>query len=181
MHNYLTPIQETAYWQIPDHWPSLSLRRSFWFTSGPSALRYMRDIIDIANAERHHPSLLRYQDTPSPQVDVLINTHSAIASPKLFAEVFPSAFRDKVDPIPLPGITIRDVRFAILVYEKFMDTYVAQSKGIDAPIQQPFLKDPRSLIKQAHKLAGFCPACAGQHSLSQCEKKSRSTTPAAPL
>ncbi|THV07644.1 hypothetical protein K435DRAFT_848057 [Dendrothele bispora CBS 962.96] len=171
MEEYLTPLQETAYWEIPDHWTSLSLRRFYWFTNGPSALNFIRDVVDIANAERHHPSMLRYQDMPSPQVEVLINTHSATAFPKLFAEMFPSAFAHKMDPILLPGITMRDVRFATLLHEKFMDTYVAKSKGIDAPLQRPSLKNSRTLIKQAYRRAGLCPACGDRHPLAECEAR----------
>ncbi|KAF5375127.1 hypothetical protein D9758_000415 [Tetrapyrgos nigripes] len=87
MEQYLIPLQEAAKWQIPTDCRPISLQRSFSFTNGPSALKYMREVIDIANTERHHPSILRYQDTPSPRVDISIHTHSATAPPKLFAEV----------------------------------------------------------------------------------------------
>ncbi|KAK7059093.1 hypothetical protein VNI00_001717 [Paramarasmius palmivorus] len=136
VEHYLLPLQRDHHWRVTfvqkaQH-PALTLQKRYNFKKGPSALNFMKDVIDIANAEDHHPTSLEYGED-KPYVSLGVRTHSAKIPQQLMAYLLEN-IRPETDPPTSPrrqGITLRDVRFALLVDQCFQECYVDRGDGLD--------------------------------------------------
>ncbi|ESK97946.1 hypothetical protein Moror_884 [Moniliophthora roreri MCA 2997] len=127
VEHYLLPILRDHQWRVnfvtKAQRPVPTLEKRYNFNKGPSALTFMRDVIDIANAENHHPTSLQYGED-SPHVSLGIRTHSAKIPPPVMTYLL-DHIRPETDPPTksrYQGITLRDIRFALLVDQCF-ETY----------------------------------------------------------
>ncbi|KAK1228621.1 hypothetical protein PQX77_008215 [Marasmius sp. AFHP31] len=90
----------------------------------------MKDVLTIADTEDHHPAALQYNENPQPHVYIGVRTHSGKIAPALL-EYFTERIRaEPPSKLRRQGITMRDIRFALLVEERFKEHYLVENKGI---------------------------------------------------
>ncbi|KAL0071833.1 hypothetical protein AAF712_000755 [Marasmius tenuissimus] len=131
---YLFPLLRDSQWRL-NFVPKASLSvptlcKTFNFKGGVSALAFMKDVVTIADTEDHHPAAIQFNESPQPHVYIGVRTHSGKISPALL-EYFTERIRaDPPSKLRRQGITMRDIRFALLVEERFKEQYLVEDKGI---------------------------------------------------
>ncbi|KAL0579377.1 hypothetical protein V5O48_002653 [Marasmius crinis-equi] len=151
VETYLFPLERAAQWRLEfldkqkKDRSIPTLRRTFVFTGAKPALAFMKDLIDIAEQENHHPSDLRYEEGPQTfkphgLVSVDITTHKAKISPNLLEYYTKHIRPEPPSKIKREGITLRDIRFALLLEKIFDEKYVTIEKGLDYDgyVDEPF-------------------------------------------
>ncbi|EKM74590.1 hypothetical protein AGABI1DRAFT_133092, partial [Agaricus bisporus var. burnettii JB137-S8] len=102
------------------------LNTDYAFANYSCASQFLADLAVTADEEKHHPSLLFLRNSKRPTLSIYLHTDSALrprwheedpnASPPLSRRV--------------PGITRRDLRFAILL-EQLYDQYYHQGRALE--------------------------------------------------
>jgi len=130
-----------------------------------AAFEFAESVGNVQTAEDHHCTML----VDNESVHIRTHTHSARPLPKTPDEKPPQS----------PGITLRDVRLAILIEQKFQ----AHLKRDAAPWRSQFMHARDSVrplvpqgIERLRRLSEFrgttaCPVCRGPHKGVQCPKK----------
>ncbi|KAK0476806.1 hypothetical protein IW261DRAFT_1566878 [Armillaria novae-zelandiae] len=127
---------------------SCELSSEFPIAGYNTAMRFMNDISTIANEENHHPERVGFA---SKRLSISVQTHSALSPPISLPE---GAAREPV-PYKYPGITLRDVRFAMLVQRQYVEKYQPKPrKPRDAPEVPEVLTDG-SIAKGILERAGI--------------------------
>ncbi|KAF7327526.1 hypothetical protein MKEN_00331500 [Mycena kentingensis (nom. inval.)] len=97
---YLRPLLYRGWYLAPTPTQSTVLARSFTFHKPSVATRFSTEILNLTALEKHHPQWLNIAcGASSSRVSLGTTTHSA----------------SNADNRIVPGITLRDVRFAALV------------------------------------------------------------------
>ncbi|KAJ3815380.1 hypothetical protein F5876DRAFT_61550 [Lentinula aff. lateritia] len=103
-----------------------------------------------------------------------VKTHLAYI-PEEILSLRPQLPATKDTPFPItlttPGLTMRDVRFAMLVDEMFRNEYLKTGRGLEST--QPSSLDYPSAQQMASNIfrQGFCRCCGLPHPLHQCYKR----------
>ncbi|KAH9930054.1 uncharacterized protein B0H18DRAFT_995014 [Fomitopsis serialis] len=130
-----------------------------------SGVGFAESVGSVQTAEDHHCTMLVDDES----IHIRTHTHSARPLPTT---------RD-AKPSKSPGITLRDVRLAILIEQKFQDHLRRDA----APWRSQFMNARDSVrplmpqgIERLRRLAEFrgtlaCPVCKGPHKGVQCPKK----------
>ncbi|PBK95439.1 hypothetical protein ARMGADRAFT_1164015 [Armillaria gallica] len=92
---------------------SCELSSEFPIAGYKTAMRFMNDISTIADEENHHPERVGFA---SKRLSISVQTHSALSPPVSLPE-------GAAVPYKYPGITLRDVRFAMLVQRQYVEKY----------------------------------------------------------
>ncbi|KAK0505186.1 hypothetical protein EDD18DRAFT_326797 [Armillaria luteobubalina] len=129
---------------------SCELSSDFPIAGYNTAMRFMNDISAIAKEENHHPERVGFA---SKRLSISVQTHSALSPPISFSDS-KGAAREPV-PYKYPGITLRDVRFAMLVQRQYLEMYQPKPrKPRDAPEAPEVLTDG-SVAKGVLERAGI--------------------------
>ncbi|KAI0833394.1 hypothetical protein BC628DRAFT_1343492 [Trametes gibbosa] len=121
---YLTPLYARA-WSVRGsnphpRRPAPELVKQFCFTTQERLDAFRRDVDIVTQIEDHHPSKeLNQSDTPS--IVIRVHTHSGLRPARDADE--PRRARIQ------PGITLRDIRFAYLVEQRFSASLHGLSSG----------------------------------------------------
>ncbi|CAE6345967.1 unnamed protein product [Rhizoctonia solani] len=84
------------------------LRHSGHFPSFKVAMRYVNDVADLARSEKHHPTILIFDRV---NVAIVLDTHDTIERPAISS----SSADSHAAVGRWPGITLRDIRMALLI------------------------------------------------------------------
>jgi len=151
----------------------------YYFPTLEGGQRFVESVKQIGREEKHDPSILRNYTVGdklgnSPEavecVYIRINTHEAYI-PKEVLSFQPNHYPAKhVTPFPetllVPGLTIRDVRFAMLVDELYRNHF---TDSFPSYVMKP-QKDPLTVQKLFYRIFRyrFCPCCGLPHTLREC-------------
>ncbi|KAJ7510306.1 hypothetical protein B0H11DRAFT_1183301 [Mycena galericulata] len=180
--NYLFPLYSRG-WYISSIAHEHSLLRTaglacrFSFASSSPASNFVREIIELSEAENHHPSWLKLSHSiKSSNVQVCTTTHSALR-PEWYPE-------EPLEKRALEGLTLRDLRFAALVSSLPASPTPSREIGPSPtrptwddlsatlrlwstpPVTKPS-KAKEEKISRTSKQA-VCAACEGPHATSAC-------------
>ncbi|KAG7446631.1 uncharacterized protein BT62DRAFT_932072 [Guyanagaster necrorhizus] len=127
---------------------SCRLSSEFPVAGYKTAMRFMNDVSEIADEENHHPEQISFANK---RLSISVQTHSALSPP-----ISPLG-QDAGEPVlyKYPGVTLRDVRFAMLVQRQYMENYQPEPrKPRDAPEPPEVLTDG-SLLRGILECAGI--------------------------
>ncbi|KAE9387980.1 hypothetical protein BT96DRAFT_981217 [Gymnopus androsaceus JB14] len=134
---------------------------------------FIEGVKEIAQKEKHHPSLLRLEQRQQPISKVFINIHTHEAYiPKAVSKLRPDFPAREATPFPetliVPGLTMRDVRFAMLVDELFRSNE-SSDDSIPSLVMKPRENTPTvsDLVQRIFRYR-FCPCCGLPHPLVEC-------------
>ncbi|KAK0213195.1 hypothetical protein DFS33DRAFT_1287179 [Desarmillaria ectypa] len=127
---------------------SCELSSEFPIAGYKTAMRFMNDISIIADEENHHPERIGFA---SKRLSISVQTHSALSPPISL----PGRAEGGPVPYTYPGITLRDVHFAMLVQRQYAENYQPKPrKPRDIPEAPEVLTDG-SLLKGILERAGI--------------------------
>ncbi|SJK97078.1 uncharacterized protein ARMOST_00328 [Armillaria ostoyae] len=136
LQQYIPPLMRVG-WCI--RWStklkSCELSSEFPIAGYKTAMRFMNDISSIADEENHHPERVGFA---SKRLNISVQTHSALSPPISLPEGAAG------DPVlyKYPGVTLRDVRFAMLVQRQYVEKYQPKPrKPREAPEAPEVLTD----------------------------------------
>jgi len=163
----------------------------YYFSALPRVEEFVEGVKGIAQAEKHDPSTLEthmvaVKPTPSESetetptqhlacVRISINTHDAYI-PKEVTDSRRSQYPAKDVTLKLretsvvPGLTMRDVRFAMLVDELYRNQF---ADSLPSFILRPSSAEPLTVQQLLFRIfrARFCPCCGLPHTLMECTLK----------
>ncbi|KAK0225514.1 hypothetical protein IW262DRAFT_1356410 [Armillaria fumosa] len=129
---------------------SCELSSDFPVAGYNTAMRFMNDISTIANEENHHPERVGFA---SKRLGISVQTHNAL-SPPISLPDSEGAVREPV-PYKYPGITLRDVRFAMLVQRQYVEKYQPKPRKPRAVPEAPEVLTDGSVAKDILEHAGI--------------------------
>ncbi|RDB16883.1 Pterin-4-alpha-carbinolamine dehydratase 2 [Hypsizygus marmoreus] len=147
---------------IPEFTAELVVR--YEFKNFADAMRFINEVVAIAESENHHPTFLSITNQERPEVMVVTQTDSA-ARPMYY----------QVEARDMPGVTRRDLRLAYFIetlYEKYT---TGSPRRIMKPHERPhwpkLLSTYRAHVAPARLKVDpktKCNACGGHHVVQQC-------------
>ncbi|KIK54229.1 hypothetical protein GYMLUDRAFT_100148 [Collybiopsis luxurians FD-317 M1] len=175
----------------------LVYRTNYMFGQEESASRFIEDVKAIAKKERHDPNVLglwnrlewvgKFERAANssdisrqhgPAVHIEIQTHEAYV-PDEVVDLRPNRLAIEKSfgkDLIVPGLTMRDIRFAMLVDELFRERYVPPSTSSTQFDQSgiiSLLRPPKSPLTVEYVISAifrrrFCPCCGLPHPLKEC-------------
>ncbi|KAF9270074.1 hypothetical protein L218DRAFT_1071565 [Marasmius fiardii PR-910] len=134
VERYLFPLHHSFEWRVSFVSKTQcsrsvpTLQKTFHFGNSHNALEFMKDVLDIADDENHHPATLRYDESPQARVFLGVRTHSAKLPPDLVSYFIEHVRREPPTSLRRQGITLRDIRFALLIDTRYRDQYAVDEK-----------------------------------------------------
>ncbi|KAK0437986.1 uncharacterized protein EV420DRAFT_1586815 [Desarmillaria tabescens] len=127
---------------------SCQLSSEFPIAGYKTAMRFMNDISTIADEENHHPERIGFA---SKRLSISVQTHSALSPPICL----PGKAENEHTPYKYPGITLRDVRFAMLVQRQYAEKYQPKPRKLRDTPEVPGVLTDGSLLRSILERAGI--------------------------
>ncbi|KAJ7883252.1 hypothetical protein B0H13DRAFT_2046961 [Mycena leptocephala] len=104
------------------------LGKKFWFLRGRAATNFLADVVDFARQEKHEPRITMLLGRVKQHVLVRMHTTRTLGDTEELSGTNVT-----------PGLSVRDLRLAILLENHFQDKYVASRQALPLP---PLLLHP---------------------------------------
>ncbi|KAG6865487.1 hypothetical protein C0991_002199 [Blastosporella zonata] len=137
--------------------------RNFTFEDWNQGMAFINGVDVICREEDHHPiemSIILKNRIVT--VTLALRTHSAIR---------PEWIKRDERPLRISGVTMRDIRVAILIEDLYKSKFGGGAPSVLPPRhRQPLIPAIHKLLNLApRKLHEYCTACGGHHGSEQCD------------